>query len=207
MTIEEQEKIKEFRKQLQNCEKNTNEYGFKAIGGFVYKFANGFAYTLNIRVPEKKPFSVYVILTFKPLVLDDLFWDIFEIKSARVKPKSFHIDGAFTAPDALLKFWENPINDDFKNLYVEILKEADNIINEYSKKINNLDAFQSHVKSHKYQLLNYILVEIYKKDYKNALMMLDDAIQRKDPCVVSFMDSDGKTFFEYAQDYCKGKSF
>jgi hypothetical protein len=109
MTRNEQKYFREAKKQLNLVIKNdTKEYGFQKINGFVYKFVDDFLYDCiiyHIGLGKK----LWIKLSFRPIVLDELFWDIFEIKEGKTQSKSFHVQGAFVAPSVEIEEWEMPV--------------------------------------------------------------------------------------------------
>lgn len=207
MTRDEQKYLKDAKKQLELSVKNkTKSCGFQKINGFVYQFLDNFVYVLTVSVPPVKlGKEISVSLGFKPLTLDYLFWEIFEITQGKTQPKSFHVQGAFTAPLAGIKKWSETVEtiDHIPAAYQNILQQASSLITQQSSDINTILQFQEYLKTKDYQELNTILCEIHLQNYNNALTLLNSEIAKGKSG--GFADSNSKSIYQYAKDFCTQK--
>ncbi len=74
-------------------------YGFKRIGGFVWKLEGELLFTMIplIKTPVGDSKAVLgVNYGVKPLFVDDLLWDILSMEENKQKPTSLRVNGAFT---------------------------------------------------------------------------------------------------------------
>jgi hypothetical protein len=204
VTREEQARVKESKRQLDSVVKTiSKEYGFKTISGYIYKIEGDFVFVVIMQIPAidigKK---ISINLYFKPLILDKLFWEVFQITNAKNMPKSFHVKGAFTAPLVTLKSWKESIKsiEDIRGVYQEILLEVDKLIKEQLQSVNNLSTFKFFIQEQPNSKLNKILIEIQEQQYFSALEMINEEISQYRSG--GFADSSGKSFYDYARDYC-----
>lgn len=204
MKREEQKKLREAKKELEGVIKtNSKAYGYKTISGLVYKIVEDFVYMAIIIVPPiDKGTSISVQLSFKPLILDELFWDIFEITEGKKMPKSFHVNGAFTAQFVSLESWKENIQsiEDIGEVYPEILEKMDRIIAKYSSMVYDLSTFKPYVQEKEIYKLDYILTEIQQQRYMEAIEIIDSELSNNKTGI--FIDSNGKSFYQYAKEYC-----
>jgi hypothetical protein len=205
MTRDEQKHLREAKKQLGLAIKNdTKECGFQKINGLVYKFINDFLYECLISIsPIDLGKKLSIRLSFKPIVLDELFRDIFEIKTGKAQSPSFHVQGALVAPAVGIEEWTVPIEsiDDMHIVYRNTLNQVDSVIKSHHDKINDIIQFRNYVSEQKNQKLNFILSEIFLGNYQNAFSVVEQEISQGNSG--GFLDSNGKSIFIYVKSYCE----
>lgn len=208
MTREEQKYLKEVSKNLEmTIKKMSKVYGYKTISGFVYKFVGDFVYVAIITVaPIDLGKSITTRLYFKPLILDELFWEIFEIHEGKKMPKSFHVNGAFTVPIMEVKNWREPIEclDNIESAFNNIIIELDKQIDNLRDSVADLSAFSRYSSGQPNSQFISILVTIYEKQYKRALELISKEFEMHQTS--PFLDSGGKSFYDYARDYCNKRA-
>ena len=208
MTRDEQKYLREAKKRLDAVIKSdTKKCGFQNVNGFVYKFVGDFLYACIIYAPPvdcgKK---LSATLYFKPVALDELFWEIFELKEGKTQPKSFHVRGAFTAPKVFIEEWEAPVDciEDMDIAFRSILNQVDSAIESHHGKIGDMTQFREFVSGQKHQRLNFILAEISLGNFQTALSIVEQEISKGNSG--EFLDSKGKSIFLYIKSYCEGRS-
>lgn len=207
MIREDRTRIKEAKGQLDKVVKSiSKEHGFKTITGLVYKIIDDFVFVVIVSIPpDDVGKKISINLYFKPLALDELFWDIFQITNAKNMPKSFHVNGAFTAPLVALKSWKKSIEtiEEIEEVYRGILLEVSQLVKEQLEIINDLSTFKLFIQEQPNSQLNEILVEIQEEAYVKALEMINEEVSQSRSS--GFSDSSGKNFYIYARDYCLNK--
>ncbi len=204
MTREEQRYVKELNKQLNPTMKQVaKDCGFQLSHGYAYRFVGEFVYVVLPSVPPVDlGHSLSLWLGMKPLALDDLFWEIFEIREAVTQPKSFHVWGAFTAPFAWFEKWKTPIDslDTVTASCRTALEQAAQKIDAQCHRVSSVSDFAAFIQTHPREYLNRILCAINARQYTAALDMLDAAIAAHQSG--GFADTGGKDILQYARDYC-----
>jgi acetolactate synthase small subunit len=174
--IEKFKKLEECNKKVKLAVKNNYKlYGYKAVSGILYKPINDILFQVKFYFEgsfEKitlKDFCVRIIC--KPLILDEIFWKIIKMEDTGKKTRlSFHVNALFAArPVNISKYLIEFNIEDIEKTVIEEMKKANNVIDEYSKKIYDLNTFYEFIKNEPEEYLNRILVNILNKKYKKAL--------------------------------------
>jgi hypothetical protein len=206
MTREEMKRLKEDKQALELTIKNNSKlYGYKTIVGFVYKIINDFVFIISIGINYGHK-TIDVSIECKPMVLDEIFWEIFNInKEAKNKPLSFHVSGAFTARAVKIKNFELVYNskEEMEIKFKELINCSNIIIEKYNENINNLDAFYENIVNDENQYLNIILIDIIRNNYREALDKINNCI--KEYKTGGFMENN-KSIIELAKEYCEKKN-
>ena len=173
------------------------KYDCHCIGDFIYCEHEGYLYVILTSVTE--PDSVTVRIWCKPLALDELFWDVFDMKeSAARQPFSFHVNGAYTANTLALEKFDIKA-DDLTRLYDSIMNESVRLISGYTEKFRTPDAFKEAIGSRQGESLNMILCEIADSNFGAALKRIEDCLERNE--TGGFLRG-SKSILEYAREYC-----
>lgn len=152
--------------------------------------------------------KIEAAIYFKPLILDEVFWDVFKMKEeAEKQPFSFHITGAFTPYCDTIATWKVAITPDldvYQILYT-VFVDANSIIQQNSIYFTDLIDFKNKIctSNNPIQRLNYILCEIALENYQKALELITLALQNNDMGL--FASSDGVDIIEHAKKYCENK--
>lgn len=220
MTREEKKKIREKEKEFENSLKAIcKNYGYKSVMGIPYKFVGQFLFEIHISTSlgistdenlemksNKKTVinpSLSVTLYVKPVILDEIFWIVFDMYDAAVKqPKSFHVKGAFTANITPFFSWNEDFIDEEnqKNIAEKILTKSNAEIEKYQTTVFNLESFEESIINEPNQYLNQILIKIAQKDYNKALQQIEICIAKGQ--TGGFAEI-GKTILDYAKEHCK----
>lgn len=207
MTREEQRCVRELSKSMEKASRpNSKKYGYKSISGFLYKVVNEYLYELIISVPPVGcGKSIDVQLWCKPLAIDDMFWEVFEmLDEAKKQPFSFHVTGAFTPYCHTLEKWSVNVSADYNvdEIYKEIIERANEFISNYAEKLVTVNDFKQELLDKKSVFtLNVLLCELCEGNYRKVLSCLDDEkMNRKS---VGFSSVDGGDIYDYMRRYCE----
>lgn len=184
----------------------TKSNGWKFKEWFAYKEIKGFFYEITFYTSTFDNF-IYGSLGFKPLIIDNTFWEIVDLDSNKEMPLSFRGNGAFVVSsksvyDYKLKVLSESLKDDINNLLDTINKKVD----ELSATIMNLDNFEHYVKQNPSKKSEWfdsdllIVTSIVQKNYNKALTLLDYAKRTRGMCSWGFGDKD---FYDLAIEYCQ----
>jgi hypothetical protein len=180
--------------------------GWKFKGWFAYKAVKDFFYEATFYASGFDN-SVYGSLEFKPLIIDDTFWEIADLNDNKKMPLSFRGNGAFVVSskdvyDYKLKVVQETRKADIKNLLDTINVKVD----ELSSIITNLDNFVQYVEQHPSKRSEWfdsdllIVSSIVQKNYAKALSLLNYAKTTRGMCGWGFGDKD---FYDLAIEYCQ----
>ena len=116
MTREEEKRLREQEKALdkalaKTCKEIGKRRGWKTVSGEQYQVRDGMLYILYVSFPVFEiGRTLKVHLHFKPLAVDEVYWDLFHMaEEAAKQPFSFHVRGAFTARGLWLPLWNEPV--------------------------------------------------------------------------------------------------
>jgi hypothetical protein len=180
--------------------------GWKYKGWFAYRVVEDFFYEATFCVSVYGN-SISSTLEFKPLVIDDTFWDIVNLNENKKMPLSFRGNGAFVvgSKDVCsfdLKIVPESLKTDIEKLINTINLKVDKV----SSNINNVKTFIEYIKYHPSKRSEWfdsdllIVSSIVQKNYDKALELLDYAKKTRGMCGWSFGD---KNFYDLAIDYCQ----
>ncbi|MBL7724751.1 MAG: hypothetical protein JNK27_11410 [Chitinophagaceae bacterium] len=180
--------------------------GWKFKGWFAYKAVKDFFYEATFYTSGFDS-SVSGSLEFKPLIIDDTFWEIVDLNDNRKTPLSFRGNGAFVVCskdvyDYKLKVVPETLKADISNLLHKINSKVD----ELSSTVSNIDNFVQFVEQHPSKRSEWfdsdllIVSSIVQKNYDKALSLLDYAKKTRGMCGWSFGDKD---FYDLAIEFCQ----
>jgi hypothetical protein len=165
MTNKEKEKLlfKTIKEVFKSKEWKFNSY-------FVFKSVNDFFFdcTFSFNPKENK---IWVKLGFKPMIFDDIFWDITEMPENKKMPLSFRSNAAFNISsfqileyNLILKDTDNP----FKEIS-QTLQTIDSKVYETIKSIKNTNEYLDCISKVDRPNYNSIITgHIYNKNYDLA---------------------------------------
>ncbi|GEM_PF-2355527 len=180
--------------------------GWNFKGWFAYKKIKEFFYEVTFYTSAFDN-SIYSSLEFKPLIIDDIFWEIVDLNDNKKKPLSFRENGAFVISskvfyDYKLKVFPDTLKADISNLLDTINSKVDDL----SSGVNNIDNFIKFVEHNPSQRSEWfdsdllIVSSIVQKNYNKALSLLDYAKKTRGMCSWGFGDKD---FYDLAIEYCQ----
>lgn len=171
------------------------------------------SYRININFPDNE-FRVIVSPYIKPYIIDDIFWEVFDMASNSQEPMSLRAVGAFTVdkfslPDKIAtEDWtmEDLDLEKVETKVFEVLSET------HEKVLKLIDGFLTFEDFYAYAVENSpnpachdlmgILLMIHREQYKEALQMAEDLIAKHK---LGKFQNKSKWINEYIVDYCKEK--
>jgi len=181
-------------------------FGWKFKSFFTYKSAKDFFYDVTFYTSGNANL-ISGSLSFKPLIVDEIFWDIIGLSDNRKMPLSLRGNGAFVVSskdvfDFKLKVDPYNLKSDIDSLFDRI-----NIkVGDLQSTITNLDSFVSFIEQHPSKRSEWFDVDmlivafIVQNKYDKALSLLDYAKKNRGMCNWSFGDKD---FYDLAIEYCE----
>lgn len=210
MTREEQRFVREMKKAIEKgARPNCKKFGYKKIADFIYKVVNEYLYVLIITVPPiGLGKQIGIKLWCKPIAIDDMFWDAFEMaEEAKTQPFSFHVQGAFTPYFHTLKEWHVEISStsEVDSVYEKIFLRADELLEKYEKSLQTINDFKQELLDTNSPLkLNIILCEMCEGNYKEALECVNEALKNHESGGFA-AGEDCEDIYEYVKRYCEAR--
>lgn len=205
---------KQMKKEIyQSLRKHAREFGCKVKGinlFFVYKniFIKGLTgFTI---LNEKNHF--FISYYAKPMILDEIFWELMDMPNNAKMPLSFRSNGAFTAPVFYLKeerFENVPVDIDIDEFVVGIIKnfseEIKIIIDDILDKHGSFEEFViASPSTNSSDRLKTVLCNLSLGRYKGALKLVGVDLEKGDPG--DFINCDvgiNERIYHYCQEKIK----
>ncbi len=181
--------------------------GWNFRGWFAYKKLNDFFYKANFYTSAFDN-SLNGSLAFKPLIIDETFWEIVDLNDNKKMPLSFRGNGAFVVSSK--DIYDYKFKVESETLKVNICNLVDKINEKVawiSSTISNLDGFAQYIEQHpnpidgsQWSDSNLLIVtSIVQQNYEKALVLIDYAKKTRGMCSWRFGDKD---FYDLAIEYC-----
>lgn len=185
--------------------KSRSERFFDKVGDYLVK------YMIDINFPDNK-FRLIIRPYIKPYIIDDIFWEVFDMASNSQEPMSLRAVGAFTVDTFTLptKIAEEDwtMEDlDLEKVETKVFEVLSETHEEVSKLINSFSTFEDFYayavensqNPARHDLMGMLLM-IRREQYADALQMAEGLIAKRD-----FGDFQNKSKWinEYIVDYCK----
>lgn len=182
--------------------------GWKFKGWFAYRAINDFFYEANFYTSGIDN-SLMGSLQFKPLIIDEVFWEIVGLEDNKKMPLSFRGNGAFVIRsknvfDFNLKVIPENLNNDINNIFANINSQVDKL----QSTISDLDSFVKYLEQNPdsddewFDSDLIIMASIIQKKYDKVLSLLDYAKKEDKDSSYGFGDKD---FYDLARAYCQRK--
>ena len=205
---------KQLKKELNQCVrvaakrlklKSRSERFFDKVGDYLVK------YMIDIKFPDNQ-FSITIQPSIKPYIIDDIFWEVFDMASNSQEPMSLRAVGAFTVDSLSLPYKmfkeEWSMEDlDLEKVESKVFEVLSEVHEEVLKLINSFPTFEdfyAYAVENGPSLVGYdligMLLMIHREQYAEALQMAEDLIAKRE--FGSFQNKD-KWINEYIVDYCK----
>ena len=205
---------KQLKKELNQCVrvaakrlklKSRSERFFDKVGDYLVK------YMIDIKFPDNQ-FSITIQPSIKPYIIDDIFWEFFDMPSNSQEPLSLRAVGAFTVDSLSLPYKmfkeEWSMEDlDLEKVESKVFEVLSEVHEEVLKLINSFPTFEdfyAYAVENGPSLVGYdligMLLMIHREQYAEALQMAEDLIAKRE--FGSFQNKD-KWINEYIVDYCK----
>lgn len=140
------------------------------------------------------------------MMMDDLFWEVFDMEGNKKEPLSLRAVGAFTF-DALPVYKTFTIVSDYEEVFPyldEEIKKINRLIDELIPTFHTLDDFYEYSKTiEKPSLydrdLSFMLLSIYKGEYRQARELAETNIAHHKR---GHFAQGSKYIYDYVVDYC-----
>ena len=144
-------------------------------------------YLIDINFPDNQ-FSLTITPSIKPYILDDIFWEVFDMADNSLQPMSLRAIGAFTVGSLMLtpvnvKMEWTPENIDMsevEELVFNTLSDLHRDISSLVASFNDIEDYYSYAIDHGLANENYhlttMLMMIYNKKYADAKNMAEDLL-------------------------------
>ncbi len=185
--------------------KSRSERFFDKVGDYLVK------YMIDINFPDNK-FRLIIRSYIKPYIIDDIFWEVFDMASNSQAPMSLRAVGAFTVDTFTLptkiaeEDWtmEDLDLEKVETKVFEVLSETHEEVCKLISSFSDFEDFYTYVVENapipaRYDLMGMLLM-IHREQYQEALQMAEGLIAKRD-----FGDFQNKSKWinEYIVDYCK----
>ena len=178
---------------------------FKKVGNYfiIHRIGIGF---------QTGSFAMNVKTQVKPYIIDDIFWEVFDMASNSQEPMSLRAVGAFTVeglslPDKVAKEdWkmEDLDLEKVETKVFEVLSETHEEVCKLISSFSDFEDFYTYVVENapipaQYDLMGMLLM-IHREQYADALQMAEDLIAKRQ---LGKFQNKSKWINEYIVDYCK----
>ena len=178
---------------------------FKKVGNYfiIHRIGIGF---------QTGSFAMNVKTQVKPYVIDDIFWEVFDMASNSQEPMSLRAVGAFTVeglslPDKVAKEdWkmEDLDLEKVESKVFEVLSEAHEEALKIITSFSDFEDFYAYTVENGPSLVGYdligMLLMIHREQYAEALQMAEGLIAKG---IHGKFQNKSKWINEYIVDYCK----
>ncbi|MGV3146270.1 hypothetical protein [Streptococcus parasuis] len=185
------------------------EYGFNSKSGILFKMVEQYFLSINISVSGFDTPKISVKAYIKPSIIDDLFWDVFNMEDNKSQPPSLKAVGAFKFDP--LRFYDSSIyieEGDQVLPYIDSeIKIIIDIANDIASKCKTLEEFYSYSKnvlnSGFYDInLMYMLTKIHNSEYSAARRIAEEKIVSHEK---GRFAQGNKYIYDYVVEYCLEK--
>ena len=187
--------------------KSRSERFFDKVGDYLVK------YMIDIDFPDNE-FRLIIRPYIKPYVIDDIFWEVFDMASNSQAPMSLRAIGAFTVDTFTLptkiaeEDWtmEDLDLEKVETKVFEVLSETHEEVLKLISGFASFEDFYAYTVENGQRIAGYdligMLLMIHREQYAEALQMAEDLITKRE--FGSFQNK-SKWINEYIVDYCKEK--
>lgn len=168
-------------------------------------------YMIDMNFPDNK-FRLIIRPYIKPYVIDDIFWEVFDMASNSQAPMSLRAIGAFTVDTFTLptkiaeEDWtmEDLDLEKVETKVFEVLSETHEEVSKLISSFSEFEDFYTYVVENapnpaSHDLMGMLLM-IHRKQYADALQMAEDLIAKRQ---LGKFQNKSKWINEYIVDYCK----
>lgn len=185
--------------------KSRSERFFDKVGDYLVK------YMIDIKFPDNQ-FSITIQPSIKPYIIDDIFWEVFDMASNSREPMSLRAVGAFTVDSVSLPFkivkedWtmEDLDLEKVESKVFEVLSEVHEEVLKLINSFSSFEDFYAYAVENGPSLVGYdligMLLMIHREQYADALQMAEDLIANRK---FGGFQNKGKWINEYIVEYCK----
>ena len=204
MTREQMRLKKEYTTLIQKqlFKPTTKQFGFKVVSGYAYRQEGDWLYTAYV---SNNHDTLFVKVSIKPVLLDDLFWEIFEMRSEVFKkPFSFHITAAFVPYSCRLKELEIPLSglEQVTQTFDQAFTECQAAIAEGMESIRSIaDYRELLLQKPRIDMLNVVLCDIAEGRYAEAMKAAENELAEDHSG--GFVKMEGGDIYHFIVRYCR----
>ena len=204
MTREQMRLRKEYEALInkQLFKPTAKQFGFKIISGSAYRKEGDWLYIVDMFVRYD---SLLVKIGVKSLLLDELFWEIFEMKAeVAKKPLSFHINAAFVPYSLTFREWITPFTgiEHTAEVLEQAFTECRSVIAQGLESIQSISDYRELLmqKNH-VNMLNVMLCDIAEERYTQALAKAEQELASGQSG--GFVTMEKGDIYNYIVRYCQ----
>ncbi|HMI05356.1 MAG TPA: hypothetical protein VK541_22900 [Pedobacter sp.] len=182
--------------------------GWKFNGWFAYKAIENFFYEITFYTSAYNN-SINGSVGFKPLIIDERFWEIVDLNDNKRMPLSFRANGAFVISSKNVYDYNITVIPETLKADVNILlNKINQKVAELSSEITDIEKFINYIEQHpskksKWSDIDLLIMSfIVQKKYNKALSLVNVAKKNRGMCSWDFDDKD---FYDLAIEYCQEK--
>ena len=175
--------------------------GWKFKGYFIYKVVNDLFFSAYFNVSMKEN-AISGWIGYKPLNIDNIFWDIIDEQPNKKMPLSFRAEAAFCVSELNYFQYKVGVNDELNpdSEIIELLQTIKEQVVLKSNKIKSLTDFQTELmENEKSNCVGIITSFVEQGQIENALHKIEDYKKNE---INSGFGFGRKDFFDLAKEYC-----
>ena len=176
--------------------------GWKFKSYFAYKTV-GEHFFCSFFFVRRKENVIYGSLGYKPMNIDNMFWDIINEPLCKKRPLSHRGDAIFCVREFSYFDYEIEIKDELnpKSEIEELLKRIDKQVVKKSNVTWNMTDFRNELlENEKFNTTGIITSFIEQGHFEKALSKIEEYRLKKIPAGLGFGDKD---FYDVAKEYCE----
>lgn len=206
MTREEMRMRRELQKAIEKeyLRPISKSHGYKMIAGIPYFVHNDWLYTILVSNSHN---SIRIVIEVKPVIIDEVFWTVYEMKEeASKKPFSFHVNAALAPWSFRLEEWKIPVMaiEEVETILAKAFVEIDEKIAGYCEQIKTIQDFKELVQSHEpFNYLNCILCDIAEGNFESALTKVEEELSNNHSG--GFASPKDGDIYDYVKRYCNNQ--
>ncbi len=186
MTRQEQKAVKELSAMIsKNTKVIAKEHGFKVVSDCAYKVLGDFLYEVFLSAPPiRRGTAIRAVVSVKPCVIDNVFWDAYEMgEVARKKPFSFHITAAHSPSAHIIEEMELPVPTvDAATLVMnEVFCRFNKSIQDHHSRCSTVSDFKAEIlhDTAPTARLNVVLCEIAEGNFRQAVLLAEKELENE----------------------------
>lgn len=204
MTREQMRLQKEYKTlvEKQLLKPTAKQFNFKTISGFAYRKEGDWLYIVNMIARYD---SLVVRISVKSILLDELFWEIFEMQAeVSKKPLSFHVNAAFVPYSLTFKELTIPFTgiEHTSEVLEQAFIECQSVVAQGVENIQSISDYRELLlQRDRVNMLNVILCDVAEGHYAQALTKTEQELGVNHSG--GFVTMEKGDIYEYIERYCR----
>ena len=201
------EKVQLFSQTIKQLAKSKN---WKFKSNFTFKQKGNFFYESVFSIHPKEN-RIRGWLAFKPVSVDDTFWEITKMEENKKMPLSFRGDAAFKVSSLFIYEFDNFLTDGDNptNEINALLETLDIKVAEVENEIITTEQFLTLLEKSKYnKAVEIITCLIELKEFEKALEKISFYREKNINSKFTFINKNipgSKDFYDFAEEFCENK--